>query len=163
MTSRYKNDEYREKHAAYAKEWRKSGLNKARNAEYQRRYKAKNPEKVKQIQESNKLRKYYGLTIVQRNAMFQAQGHRCAICRSAEPGRKNANWAVDHCHDTGKVRGILCHPCNAMLGYAKDNPATLTAAIEYLAAHPKPANYPQTDADTPPVAKDQLGLFERVA
>lgn len=65
------------------------------------------------------------------DSMLESQGGACAICRTKEPGGRN--WCVDHCHDSGKVRGILCLECNAGLGKFKDNPDFLRRAIEYLA------------------------------
>ena len=57
----------------------------------------------------------------------------CAICRSDSPGRKGSkNFTVDHDHTTMVVRGLLCHPCNVMLGLAKDNIEVLEMAIKYL-------------------------------
>ena len=55
----------------------------------------------------------------------------CEICGQL-PGLNGL--VVDHCHSTGRVRGLLCSPCNSAIGLLKENPATLLAAIEYLAA-----------------------------
>jgi hypothetical protein len=60
----------------------------------------------------------------------------CAICGSASPGRRGSeNFAVDHDHTTKEVRGLLCHPCNVMLGLAKDSIEILETAIKYLKHH----------------------------
>ena len=60
----------------------------------------------------------------------------CAICESDSPGRKGSkNFTVDHDHTTMEVRGLLCHPCNIMLGLAKDNIEVLETAIKYLKHH----------------------------
>lgn len=60
----------------------------------------------------------------------------CAICGSASPRRKGSeNFAVDHNHTTMEVRGLLCHPCNVMIGLAKDNIEVLETAIKYLKHH----------------------------
>lgn len=77
------------------------------------------------------LKKKYGMTVKEYDAMFEAQGMRCAICRSDDP-RWKKGWHVDHCHESGVVRGILCQKCNLMIGMAADNMATLARAIEYL-------------------------------
>lgn len=82
-----------------------------------------------------RLQKLYGITIEERDTMLALQGGCCAVCGTDNPQRKNADWAVDHCHSTGKVRGILCHPCNLMLGHARDNSHTLAQAIHYLEKH----------------------------
>jgi len=73
----------------------------------------------------------YGITADEFNEMVLAQGGKCAICITREPGRYKT-WAIDHCHTTGAVRGLLCDQCNILLGNAKDNPSTLRAAADYL-------------------------------
>jgi hypothetical protein len=78
----------------------------------------------------NRYRKY-GITAEQFGAMLRMQGGRCAICKSDKPGGKH-DWHVDHCHSSGKARGILCHHCNQALSGARDNPDTLRAALRYL-------------------------------
>lgn len=66
--------------------------------------------------------------------MFAAQGCVCAICGANAPGG-HGGWHTDHCHNTDRVRGILCHHCNLMLGNARDNNHTLAKAIDYLGKH----------------------------
>lgn len=78
------------------------------------------------------LKKTYGITPQQYEAMFIAQGGRCAICHSDEPGSKYNRWHIDHRHDTGVVRGILCLQCNVMIGMAREDAVILSAAIAYL-------------------------------
>lgn len=67
--------------------------------------------------------------------MLTVQGSSCKICLTTEPGGKGLVFHVDHCHDSGKVRGLLCMACNIMLGKAQDNTETLRAAIKYLEEH----------------------------
>lgn len=73
------------------------------------------------------------------DVMSAAQGNLCAICNSPESttGKlgKLRSLAVDHCHETGRVRGLLCMKCNMLLGAAKDDPEILRAAAEYLLEH----------------------------
>ncbi len=78
-----------------------------------------------------KLKKAYGIGPVEWQALSDAQGGLCAICQGL-PGKKGLS--VDHCHATRRVRGLLCSRCNTGLGQFQDNPALLTAAIEYLAS-----------------------------
>ena len=74
--------------------------------------------------------------------LYRAQGGLCAICGKSEiamiwasRGRtKVSHLAVDHDHETGAIRGLLCARCNHMLGAAKDKASTLWAAVQYLAA-----------------------------
>lgn len=72
----------------------------------------------------------YGLTQAGFDALLNTQGGLCAICKGPEP--KHINWNIDHCHVTGRIRGILCRPCNLGLGHFQDNPVLLVAAVEYL-------------------------------
>jgi hypothetical protein len=71
-----------------------------------------------------------GLTEEQYVAMVAAQNGCCAICEIAPPTGKVLY--VDHCHVTNRVRGLLCHPCNASLGLMKDEPQRLRRAADYL-------------------------------
>ena len=78
---------------------------------------------------SKRIQYKYSLTKAERSALLAAQGGVCAICGGVEDGKV---LVVDHCHDTGRVRGLLCNYCNAGLGFFKDNPTSLQAAIRYL-------------------------------
>jgi hypothetical protein len=74
----------------------------------------------------NHLRNKYGLTLEQYDAMLLAQAGLCKICGNAEAHH------VDHCHQSGKVRGLLCINCNHGIGKFKDNPQLLRTAATYL-------------------------------
>jgi len=78
--------------------------------------------------------KSYGITEVEFEELFKKQGFCCAVCGTNHPRTKSGRnpWHVDHCHETKKVRGILCFRCNIMLGNASDDPGILQAAIKYL-------------------------------
>lgn len=78
-----------------------------------------------------KFKYQYGITIEDRDALFERQGRRCAICETTDPGAK-AGWNTDHCHSTGAVRFILCAHCNRGLGAFKDNPAVMRKAADML-------------------------------
>jgi len=78
--------------------------------------------------EAKWLRKAYGMTVEERDTLLASQGGRCAICGAYDV----EVWHVDHCHDSGTVRGMLCPPCNLGLGHFHDDPARLKAAIIYL-------------------------------
>ena len=82
---------------------------------------------VKRQAYNRHLKRTYGITVDVYDAMLQAQRGRCAICDSAEKGR----LVVDHCHDTGVVRGLLCVACNAALGpFGTED--RLLSALTYL-------------------------------
>lgn len=70
------------------------------------------------------------MTIEQFEAMVEVQAGLCAIC--TEPMKPGQGTAVDHCHATGLVRGVLCINCNVALGHMKDNAMLLEAARTYL-------------------------------
>ena len=69
--------------------------------------------------------------------MAEQQNNRCAICGTDDPNGKShrGTWFVDHCHNTGAVRGLLCIRCNSVLGMARDRIEVLEAAITYLNSH----------------------------
>lgn len=105
---------------------------------YNKAYYAANKDKAKAYRIANKervedarLQDKYGITAEQRDVMLAAQGFKCAVCSTASPGGQG-NWHVDHCHTTGRVRGLLCCNCNRGLGYFRDNSEFLTNAIAYL-------------------------------
>jgi hypothetical protein len=72
----------------------------------------------------------YGLVEADFERMRNEQAGCCAVCD--QPTQK---FHIDHCHDTGKVRGLLCGPCNQGLGFFRDNPDRLMAAAAYLLRH----------------------------
>ena len=80
------------------------------------------------------LRRKYGWTPEQFDAQMTAQGGCCAICRGNDPGG-HGRWHVDHDHESGKVRGILCSNCNLGVGNVKDNVELLRRMVEYLQDH----------------------------
>jgi hypothetical protein len=77
------------------------------------------------------IRRQYGISMQEFNDLLQFQNNVCAICsKSISSLRRRMN--IDHCHDTNKVRGILCSGCNTGLGHLGDNVDGLKKAIEYL-------------------------------
>lgn len=77
------------------------------------------------------LRSKYNMTPEQAEAMRLAQHNLCAIC----DGEFTEPYHIDHCHDTGKVRGLLCRKCNTGLGMFSDDRDRLNQAIAYLTSH----------------------------
>lgn len=74
--------------------------------------------------------KTYGIQPEDYDRLYAQQGGRCFICQRATGRTKRL--AVDHDHATGLVRGLLCKQCNWLLGHARDNPAMILRAVEYL-------------------------------
>lgn len=130
----------KQKVAAASKTWRIANPEKSKETagrfiknhpekwlKYRREYYAANPER-----DTIRTRKAkYGITGEQWDAMFLAQGSCCKICKRTDSGKK-VNWHTDHCHKTGKIRGILCHRCNVGLGCFKDDIKQLKLAVQYL-------------------------------
>lgn len=77
------------------------------------------------------LKRLYGITLEEYEAMLLKQGGVCAICGLTERVEGRA-LAVDHCHATGAVRGLLCSACNIALGKFEDDTERLRKAITYL-------------------------------
>ena len=76
--------------------------------------------------------KKYGISLEDYDRMFEKQNGNCKTCGLPEI---NQRLAVDHCHETGKVRGLLCSRCNLVLGRVEENTETLWNMIEYLKEH----------------------------
>lgn len=72
----------------------------------------------------------YGLSYGEYERLYVEQGGVCFICRRATGATKRL--AVDHDHDTGLVRGLLCGPCNKMVGYFRNSPEAFRRAADYL-------------------------------
>ena len=79
----------------------------------------------------SKIKKEFGISDQQYEALFQ--NAYCNICGD----KRREKLVVDHCHESGKLRAILCSNCNTLLGFAEDNPAILERAINYLRRHGK--------------------------
>lgn len=79
--------------------------------------------------ETYRVRKY-GLSMVEFTAISAAQGQKCKVCR-----RTSIPLHVDHCHRTGRIRGLLCTRCNCGIGQFREDPRVLARAIDYLLDH----------------------------
>jgi hypothetical protein len=135
-------------HSADAMGW--AAANREKRRVYLADWHARNPEKAKayrppwsKISAASKARKSaynkkrhlerkYGITQSDWDAMYVAQGGVCAICKV--PGRvgKHGKLAVDHCHATGRVRGLLCTPCNISIGILGETPEQWEVVWRYL-------------------------------
>lgn len=80
------------------------------------------------------LRRRYGITRAEYESMRERQNGMCAICGGQPngPGASNGRFDIDHCHKTGKIRGLLCSGCNRGIGFLGDDPVRLQAAVNYL-------------------------------
>lgn len=98
--------------------WREN--NRAQYNATQRAYNAANYQTARIVR--------YGLTIEEYRALLNSQSNMCAICDKKPPGKRPL--VIDHCHDTGKVRGLLCYGCNRIM-HVVDNPELLAKALLY--------------------------------
>ena len=108
---------------------------------YQKAYRKATPIREK----ARSLRADFGLSLENYNAMLEAQGGVCAICKQPETHKRNGKLkalAVDHHHGTGKIRALLCCDCNTGIGKLKDSPEILIAAAEYIRRHSEEVNEP---------------------
>lgn len=76
----------------------------------------------------------YGITLSEYQEIKEFQNGKCAICQKATGASRNLS--VDHSHSTNLIRGLLCRPCNTLLGRAGDDPMYFARAIEYLTNPP---------------------------
>jgi len=99
-------------------------------ADRRRRYAASDKQKHYEGNLARKMVREYGITLRRYLEMLKNQGGRCAICKG--PPQDNKRLAVDHCHVTGAVRGLLCRSCNTAIGNMKDDPELLELAAAYV-------------------------------
>lgn len=114
------------------RKWREK--NREKDIAGSKRWRLANPDKDKE----NRLQYSFGISLDQYKKMSLRQDNRCAICGQAEDRFSHCNskklkyLAVDHCHETKKIRGLLCAKCNHGLGNFKDSVLLLGRAMEYL-------------------------------
>jgi hypothetical protein len=122
--------EVRERKNAQARAVAATEEGKKRKQEYRRREYGK-PEYQRRIK-AYRFRKQYGITLEDYERMLDEQGGVCAICGLASPDKP---LCVDHNHQSGAVRGLLCNPCNTILGRWRDSPEVAERAKQYLLKH----------------------------
>jgi hypothetical protein len=107
---------------------------RARNREYHANLTSVEKKRRAKKVRNSFLKRKYGITQTDWDALFAAQGKRCGNlgCRATSPGVLNTGWHTDHDHLTGRFRSILCHDCNLALGAVQDSIAKLRGLMEYL-------------------------------
>ncbi len=136
---------FHEKHPGvkreYSRKWRENNRDKIHkhyraNAEKirkQARERWLNNPKVREYATDYRFKKSYGISLKDFNLMVEKQNGLCLICKKPpNNNKKSDNLYIDHDHKTGKIRGLLCHKCNAGLGSFNDNVVLLEEAIKYL-------------------------------
>jgi hypothetical protein len=125
---------YREKHRARLKA-RASELhsqNKEKRNSYMRSWTAKNRDKRHKYGVKARLKHKYGLIQGDYEAMLAAQGGHCALCDTTPDQERYKRLNIDHCHETGMIRGLLCTPHNHALGKMGDTEEALLRALAYI-------------------------------
>jgi Recombination endonuclease VII len=111
---------------------RRNGPKRQQILKEKRLYQKLHPE----IKRNSHYKSMYGITLEEYNSKLESQQYVCAICRNPTPNsNQHKHLYVDHNHSTGKIRGLICNPCNNTIGYAKEDIARLLKCIEYLKKH----------------------------
>jgi hypothetical protein len=105
-----------------------------RQRQYKDRYAARHAHRLPRLRYHQRIRRQHGLSREDYQSMLEQQGGSCAICGSIEPGGNGDVLYVDHCHETGAVRGLLCNKCNVGLGMFNDDLDRMLKASAYLEA-----------------------------
>lgn len=116
-------------HAARVRRYRAANMERER--ERSRAYRKRRPD----VGEKARIKYKYGLTSEAFEALWFSQGGCCKICRLPEPETSRRRLVIDHCHNSSRIRGLLCNNCNALLGMARDNPEVLRRGAAYLEAY----------------------------
>lgn len=154
MNGLYRRNQCRECVATRKSAWRIANLEQVRNTE-QKRYHSNKPTILRKMREKyhatpaglrseKRKRDYnkhyatrilylYGLSEAEYDALLKRQGGKCAICKSNKSGSDyHKRLAVDHCHKSGRIRGILCSMCNTKLGWFEKH---LKRILQYVQLH----------------------------
>ena len=128
----------REKRKAERDKWRKYGrdyyaMNREEKIAYGKKWVKENPEKYKRSYRASRLKRKYGLTIEQYEAIVESQDGKCLACHKVPSGKAHSSRLhLDHCHTTGRLRGMLCYQCNLALGLVRDDITVLQGLIAHL-------------------------------
>lgn len=109
---------------------------KATRAAYMREWNRRNRGRKRVNDRKGYLKYEYGISVETYDELFRRQGGTCAICRRPETRVVNGKMlrlAVDHCHESTAVRGLLCYACNVGIGFLRHDPLILEAAASYVA------------------------------
>lgn len=110
--------------------WKTANLE--RHTENGRRWREANPELARELKRRSVLQSKYGITPAEYREMLASQNGGCACCGTSDPGARRSNFCVDHCHETGRIRGLLCSPCNTAIGILGDTVASIDRVAAYM-------------------------------
>lgn len=109
------------------------GLNKELKRQQKRDWESRNKDLVRQQKRRSHYKAAFGISLEEYAAMLEVQGGRCKLCQSDNPkSKRKTGLQVDHDHKTGKIRGLLCVPCNLALGHLQDSPELMRKAAAYV-------------------------------
>ena len=157
--SSFKSDEAYEKALEASRKWKRENVAKVRAQS--KKWSVENPERKKELKaawdvnnpEARKfhmdklktkrpdyfkdkhLQYQYGISIEEYSMLAARQDNKCATCGKPAEETHRKRLFVDHCHSTGKIRGLLCQQCNTALGMVNDDISKLSALISYLMEH----------------------------
>lgn len=119
---------------AATSEWVKA--NRERRNAYMRKWwaaaKEKHPEKYFEMARRSRLKRLYGISLEDYDRLLTKQSGRCALCDKTPDKERNGYLSVDHCHETGSVRGLLCEQHNLALGKMGDTEAAIVKLLAYI-------------------------------
>lgn len=92
----------------------------------------RNPERAKASGRNRHIKSVYGITTEDYNLILSKQNNVCAICSKEETAKGKFKLAIDHCHETNSIRGLLCNKCNRALGLFGENPDVIQRAKDYV-------------------------------
>jgi hypothetical protein len=104
---------------------------------YQKEYRKKNKEIIKIKKRDYVLRTTYGISTEEYNKMFKKQNGKCAIC-NVHQNQLSKVLNVDHCHNTNKIRDLLCDKCNLTVGYVEN--CNIDDILNYIKKHKEKLN-----------------------
>jgi len=131
MTSEKEKEKLREYNKNYYHKTRKHKIDWKKEAERTKKWQISNPEQWKKLQNCSR----YKMSHEEYDDMMESTGDSCPICNyDFNEGRYKRN--IDHCHDTGYVRGIICHRCNLAIGALEHDVSIFERAIEWLKRKP---------------------------
>ena len=124
----------KDKVAIRVKEYRKQ--HKKQFEEYQKQYKKTHQKQRKEYHKFYRTRIKYGVSKTDWYSLLKKQKNKCAICKNFLP-TDIRKLCIDHCHKSGKIRGIVHNDCNLMIGFSKKNVEVLKSAIKYIQKYSK--------------------------
>ena len=128
-------EKYPERYNSYMRKWRKDNPDKQQAISKRSYNKVKDLDSTRKIHRKAHLKANFGLTLEEYDMRLSSQNGVCAICGNPETSLRRGSIKsldVDHNHETGQIRGLLCSACNASLGLMREDPARLEAMIRYI-------------------------------